>query len=229
METVDETNSKRTSEPSVEMDVNGKLPWSEAERRCDIWWHRHRHSLASGRDRHPTIIAPYYVSTKLGSAYGPAWRTANGGRRSRGLRPSSRLRAVAREACRAYQRRGEAGVNSSASLQATAINCVCGWSRRTVESVFRMADRQGKISGLIQHTIDKGENVIRRRRGVVVYKQQWRRMRVPILGFVTIYFMKIAIWRVVNINDCISQIYDNFWVESCITECALLFRMTLSW
>ena len=200
MKTVDKTNGKRTSKPSVEMDNNDKLPLSEAERRCDIWQHRHRHSLASGRDRRPTIIAPCYVSTKLGSAYGPAWRTAIGDGRSRRLRPSSRPRAVAREACRAYWRRGEAGVSSSASLRAVAIDCLCGWPRRAVESAFRLADRRGKVSSLIQHTIDKGENVIRRRRGVVVYKQQRRRMQVPILGFVTIYFMKMAIWRVVNVQ-----------------------------
>uniref|UniRef100_A0A0D9VUA0 Uncharacterized protein n=1 Tax=Leersia perrieri TaxID=77586 RepID=A0A0D9VUA0_9ORYZ len=157
MKTVDKTNGKRTSKPSVEMDDNGKLPWSEAERQCDIWQHRHRHSLASGRDRRPTIIGPCYVSTRLGSAYGPGWRTAIGGGRSRRLRPSSRPRAVVREACRAYQRRGEASVNSSASLQAAAVDCMCGWPRRTVESAFRMADRRENVSSLIRHTIDKGK------------------------------------------------------------------------
>uniref|UniRef100_A0A0D9W356 Uncharacterized protein n=1 Tax=Leersia perrieri TaxID=77586 RepID=A0A0D9W356_9ORYZ len=90
--------------------------------------------------------------------------------------------ACAREACRAYQRRGEAGVNSSASLQEAAVNCVCGWPRRTVESAFRMADRQGKVSGLIRHTIDKGKDVMRWRRGVAAYKQR-RRMQVLLSRF----------------------------------------------
>uniref|UniRef100_A0A0D9V1F3 Uncharacterized protein n=1 Tax=Leersia perrieri TaxID=77586 RepID=A0A0D9V1F3_9ORYZ len=67
------------------MDDNDKLPLSKAERRCDIWQHRHRHSLALGRDRCPTMITLCYVSTKLGSAYGPAWRMAIGGGRSRRL------------------------------------------------------------------------------------------------------------------------------------------------
>uniref|UniRef100_A0A0D9V899 Uncharacterized protein n=1 Tax=Leersia perrieri TaxID=77586 RepID=A0A0D9V899_9ORYZ len=160
------------------MDDNSKLPWSEAERQCDIWRHRHRHSLALGRDRCPIIITLCYVSMKLSSAYGPAWRTAIGGGRSRRLRPLSRPCAVAQEACRAYRRQGEAGVNLSASLRAVAIDWVCGWSRRTVESVFRMADRQGKVSGLIRHTIDKRKDVVRWRRGVATYKQQ-RRMQVP--------------------------------------------------
>uniref|UniRef100_A0A0E0NX31 Uncharacterized protein n=1 Tax=Oryza rufipogon TaxID=4529 RepID=A0A0E0NX31_ORYRU len=34
--TADGTNGKRASDPSVEIDNYGKLPWLEAERRCNI-------------------------------------------------------------------------------------------------------------------------------------------------------------------------------------------------
>uniref|UniRef100_A0A0D9XS03 Uncharacterized protein n=1 Tax=Leersia perrieri TaxID=77586 RepID=A0A0D9XS03_9ORYZ len=48
-------------------------------------------------------------------------------------------------------------MNSSASLQVAAVDCVFGWPQRTVESAFRMADRQGKLYGLIQQPLTKGK------------------------------------------------------------------------
>jgi len=112
--------------------------------------------LATGRIQRPASAAPCCAPAEFGSACGPARRTAIGGGCSRRLRPSSRSRAVAREACGAYRRRGEAGAVSSASLRAAAVDGECGRSIEDPSAGFSRENRRRKADGTILRPSVKG-------------------------------------------------------------------------
>uniref|UniRef100_A0A0E0NZ98 Uncharacterized protein n=1 Tax=Oryza rufipogon TaxID=4529 RepID=A0A0E0NZ98_ORYRU len=88
METTDGTNGKLASEPSVEMDDYGKLPWLEAERRCNIYSMLRvdetrlsiQAGMADGYRRRALMAASTLVPATCGSAGGmPCVPAARGG------------------------------------------------------------------------------------------------------------------------------------------------------
>nr|AAM74355.1 Hypothetical protein [Oryza sativa Japonica Group] len=143
--------------------------------------------LATGRFRRPASTAPCCAPAEFGSACGPARRTAIGGWRPRRLQPPSQSRAVVREACRAC-RRGDAGVVSSASLQAAAVDGECGRSIEDPSAGFSRANRRRKADGTISRPSVKGVA------GDACWRQQghdgacWRHR----LGFVVVNFRSMA-------------------------------------
>uniref|UniRef100_A0A0E0R6H2 Uncharacterized protein n=1 Tax=Oryza rufipogon TaxID=4529 RepID=A0A0E0R6H2_ORYRU len=105
----------------------------------------------------PTIIAPCYVSTKLGSAYRPALR--NGYRRRVLTAASTLVPAACGSAggmpCVPAARGGGRKLLGVATGGGHQLRC--GWPRKAVESVFQMVDRRGKVSRLIQQPLRKGK------------------------------------------------------------------------
>nr|AAK50609.1 hypothetical protein [Oryza sativa Japonica Group] len=144
--------------------------------------------LATGRIQRPASATPCCAPAEFGSACGPARRTTIGGGRSRRLRPPSQSRAVAREACRACRRRGDAGAVSSASLRVAAVDGECGRSIEDPSAGFSRANRRRKADGTILQPSVKGVagDACWRRRGHD--GACWRHR----LGFVVVNFRRTA-------------------------------------